>query len=147
MPAYLKLGDIKGNVQDARYKGWIAAESVQLPQNAAATGMSGSRGKQFHSDVTVTMASRSPNPVILRAALEGGHFSPTIIVFDHRGADGAMGLKLEDVMISGHQFSSGQGDRPTESMTLNFSSMTFVTGAELKALIDSSASPRSRRRR
>jgi type VI secretion system secreted protein Hcp len=153
MPAYLKLGDIKGDVQDARYKDWIAIESMQFGTNSLRpTGLGNGReregrDKQFFRDISISMRSSSVSPKLMEATAKGRTFAPVIIVLDDGQPDGARGFKLENVMISSYQVGGSKGgDVPMDAFTLNTTSITVVTGAELKALLAVPVAPQGRRR-
>jgi len=143
MPAYLKLGDLKGDVQDARYKGWIAIESVNLGSDPPGGTASGGRGKQFHPRVTIVMRTGSLSPALFLLTAQGQPIKPVAVIIDNGQPGGAFGLQMENVFMTSYQTGSGsKGDGvPMDSFTLEASSLTQVTGAALGSLTNPSGHP------
>jgi type VI secretion system secreted protein Hcp len=149
MPAYLKIGDIKGEVQDARYKGWIALESVSFGSNRPQGRVSGTeRVFHFVSDIGITMMSGKPTAKMVQAATEGRHLGDVIIVLDGGGdPERDYALVLKDVVITSYQSGPpGQGSTlPIDSFSLNATKVTYVYGAEVKSLQEKTPEPSKRR--
>ena len=124
MPAFMKLGDIKGESGDARFPGWIPLESVQIPLMNPAHGsrvITRGRGEgplALETDITVTMRSSAASPLIQQAVGAGKAFPLVMIVLDPAGT-----VELTNAMISSYSFSSA-GDVPVESLSFNFTNLT-----------------------
>jgi type VI secretion system secreted protein Hcp len=83
------------------------------------------------SEVVVTKATDRFSALLLEDSLIGGEVPVVTIIFtDLSGTGGTsrdwLEVKLENVLLSGYSVSSG-GDRPTESLSLNFTKVTFTS--------------------
>ena len=123
MPAYMKLGDIKGESQDARYPGWIEIQSWSNP-GAVLRG-----GPTDNLDVSKSTDAASPD--ILRAATAGKPFPEVLLVYEHAEPGKSTGLRLINVFVTGYSVSSG-GERAMEQLSLNFQSSEFLQEAQLQ---------------
>ena len=137
--AYLKLGDLNGESTDARYRGWIPLESFSLGQSlGAAPGGGGGSGQTSvkSNDIFVTKLSDRTTADIMKASTKGRHFDHAIICIMGM-PEGSVGsaFLMEDVLITGMQFSGGGGgeSKPLETLSLNFRKMTPGTIADYSA--------------
>ena len=138
MPIYLKLGDFKGDVQDARYKGWIQLESANLGKGLPVTGRTGGTGgtggsgTSIQEPVIVTMLSGSITVKLVQLAGQGKAIPEAVIVLDH-GDKGTLTITMKDVFITNYQFGAagGGGSLPTDTFTLAPLSITFEHGPAL----------------
>jgi len=134
MAIYLQYdkGSIKGDVGQGAHKDWIALDSFQW---GVGRGISGSVGDMKNreasqpsvSEVTVTKSLDSSSPLLCQDGLINKKGVPVEIDFVRTADDkGEVFLKfsLTNVLISGYSMSSG-GDRPTESLTLNFTKFEY----------------------
>jgi type VI secretion system secreted protein Hcp len=132
MPAFLRLGDIKGESGDARFPGWIRLESVQLPQLNQGVGRVSreqQRDQLFVGDITLTMRHGSASSEVANAVASSRHFPSVTIVFDE-----GMTIELTDVLLSGYSFHGSSGDAvPVETVILNFASAEFIPQAQFPA--------------
>ena len=139
MPVYLNYNDlaVKGDVTESNHKTWIEASSFQWGVGrgiSSPTGASADRESSAPSvsEITLTKSQDIATVGLLTAALQGDgvkaviHFCRT----NKDQMDVYLTIELENVMISGYSVSSG-GDRPTESVSLNFTKI-MVKGTQMK---------------
>jgi type VI secretion system secreted protein Hcp len=134
-PAYMKLGDIKGEATAAKdgHKDQIeilsfnAAEAQAAVRDVASGQASGKRdaasglatGKRQHKPFVFTKEIDKSSPKLAEAVANGKVFK-TIEIGDESGT-----YTLTDVVISSVQPSSG-GDRPMESLSLNYTKIEWM---------------------
>jgi type VI secretion system secreted protein Hcp len=132
MAIYMELDGIKGDVTEAGHKGWIELSSFQwgLGRGIGSPKSSASDRESTEasvSEITVGKAVDEASTNLLRAALWGKGKNATIH-FTRTGDDKKqipyIEYKLENVLLSGYSLSSG-GDRPVESLSLNFTRFEF----------------------
>ena len=133
MPIYMKYDGIDGQVTSAGHEKWIELESCQLGVNRMITSPSG-RGANREasapsvSEIVVTKVLDESSTNLLRESL-WGKGKKVEIDFTRTGTDKTqtpyLKLTLENVLLSGLSMSSG-GDRPTESLSLNFTKIEMV---------------------
>jgi type VI secretion system secreted protein Hcp len=128
MPIYVNYDGkkIKGDVSADGYKEWIEVGSFQW---GVGRGISTPVGKDSDressapsvSEITLTKEQDAGSIELLKAALEGEGVKVIIdfVKTDNKKLETYLSFTLEDVLISGYSVSSG-GDRPTESLSLNF---------------------------
>lgn len=130
MPIYMKFGStVKGSVTEEKHKEWIelnsfqwgVGRSISTPVGHAANRESSSPSV---SEIVVTKHMDIASVGLLQAALGGEDPVDTHIEFTQTsGSKGEqrvfLKFELKNTMISGFSMSSG-GDRPSESITLNF---------------------------
>jgi type VI secretion system secreted protein Hcp len=126
MPIYMKYDTIQGDVTATGHEKWIEVNSFQW---GVGRGISSPTGASFDreasapsvSEITVTKATDSASTKLLDASLEGEGV-PVVIDFcktDKGNLEVYLEYTLTNTMISGYSLSSG-GDRPSESLSLNF---------------------------
>ena len=134
MPIYMKYGDIKGDVTAEGHKGadgWVEVNSFQFGIGrgiSSATGGSDDRESSAPSlsEVVVTKPSDVSSYRFMEEALWGEGVEVTIdfCKTDKDKLEVYTTYKLSDCMVSGYSVSSG-GDRPTESISLNFTKILY----------------------
>ncbi len=131
MPIYIKYGDIKGDVTADGHKDWIEINSFQWGVGrgiSSPTGASADRKSSAPSisEIVVTKAQDIATTKLLDDALQGEGVKVTIdfCKTDKGKLETYMTYQLEDCLISGYSISSG-GDRPSESLSLNFTKIEF----------------------
>ena len=128
MPIYLNWNKeaIKGNVTEEGHKGWIELSSFQWGVGrgiASPTGHSANRESSAPSvsEITVSKAVDSSSNKLLTEALQGE--GVTVEIDFCKTEKGKLEVYIQytltNCMISGYSLSSG-GDRPSESISLNF---------------------------
>ena len=134
MPIYIKYGDIKGDVSAEGHKGsdgWVEVNSFQFGVGrgiASPTGGSADREASAPSvsEITLSKTMDVSSYRWLEEALWGEGQAVTIdfVKTDKDKLEVYAQYVLTDCMVSGYSVSSG-GDRPTESLSLNFTKITF----------------------
>jgi type VI secretion system secreted protein Hcp len=147
MAAYLKYGDIKGESLAEGHKGadgWMEIHSVQWGCGRTILTPVGSSAKREAtapniSEITITKLMDSTSARLVQEALVGKGVDAVIELVEtgENKLETFLTLKLSNCMVSGYSVSSG-GDRPTESVTLNFTKIEYVyQGYDDKHKIDS----------
>jgi len=134
--AFLKidgpLGMILGESVDKGHPGWIEISSFQMEiargtQAGAATG-SGA-GKVAVSDILITKTTDKSSPTLKTAFAAGTHFKDAIIELSKPSGDGHTTVyyrvTMNDVFVSADRVGASGGERPTESLTLNFTKIAY----------------------
>lgn len=133
MPIYMKYNDgaVKGDVTAEGHEAWIEVNSFQWGVGrgiSSPTGASADRESSAPSvsEIVVTKPSDLASPKLLNEALQGEGVKVEIdfCKTDAGVLEVYMKYTLEDAMISGYSLSSG-GDRPTESLSLNFTKVEY----------------------
>jgi type VI secretion system secreted protein Hcp len=127
--AFLQLDGVKGESQDANHKDQIELTSWSMGASGGGMGAASSgraAGRANVSEIQITKAHDTASPLLMQAAVTGRHFkNATLYVRKAGAAQPYLEYKLSDVIVSGYQTSSG-GDRPTESMSLNFTKIEML---------------------
>jgi type VI secretion system secreted protein Hcp len=134
MPIYMKFTNpaINGDVTTAGYTQQILLNSLQWGVGraiGAATGKSGNRegSTPTVSEITVSKEFDNASGGLLKEALGTGTKGTAVISFvrtDDGGAKVYLVATLTDVALSSFSLSSG-GDRPSESLSLNFTKIEW----------------------
>lgn len=135
MPIYLQYGPkgkIKGNVTEAGHKEWVEVQSFQWGVGrgiGSPVGRSANREASAPSvsEIVVTKSMDKATFAFLQEALRGEGIEATIhfTTTDKGQLRTYAEYKLTNCMISGYSASSG-GDRPTESISINFTKVEFM---------------------
>jgi type VI secretion system secreted protein Hcp len=135
MAVYLKYGDkIKGESLAEGHKGsdgWIESGSIQWGVGRGISTPVGGSGKREASapsvsEIVLTKNMDSTSPLLCQEALVGKAVT-AIIEMTETGTDKLetyLTLTLTNALISGYSFSSG-GDRPSESLSINFTKIEY----------------------
>lgn len=114
--------------------GTIPAESIQF-------GSGGGRGpgqpQREVREITVTSIQGEHSDALFRASLEGRAADVDVIVQGPGGQ--ALVIKLKGAIVANYSVSSGGGDRPMESWTLDFNAIEFQREGEKKQSDDAGA--------
>jgi type VI secretion system secreted protein Hcp len=116
-----------GEVTAHGYEGWIELQSAQLGQSRRSAGAPGT-GKPIVQEIVVTKVQDSASPKLFKEALNG-EGKLVVIVFVKDGVT-SMTMVLQDTLIGSYSLSGSGGDgstKPMESMSLNFTKITFDT--------------------
>jgi len=121
---FAKLGDIKGESQDAKHKDEIEVLSWSWGVSNTAgpgPGGGGGTGKAAFQDLSLTHSVDRASPSLMQACAAGQHIKDAWITQRKSGKEQHEYLivKMNDVIITGVALASG-GDRPLESVTLNY---------------------------
>ena len=124
-PIYMNWNSqsIPGDVTDVGFAGDILLNSVSWGLGKGVTSAMGSAAggsrQNSVSSLTITKTLDKSTPKLLDQALGGTPTPEVDILFSSGGTQPYLQYTLKNVLISGYSVSSG-GDRPTESMTLDF---------------------------
>lgn len=147
MAIFMKFGDkAAGDVDTAQYKGWINVYSFQFGSGrgiGSATTSGGNR-QGSHASVSEVTISKNHDPATLplwRDSLDGKLNTTVDFSFTRADADNSeyLHITLWDTGVSGFSTSSG-GDRPSESVSLNFAKIEVKT---ITQSVDGSAASNS----
>ena len=136
MPIYTKYDGIDGDVTEQGHDKWIELGSLQFGVGRAigGTASGAAKGREASlcncSEITVTKPADSASQDLMREAMIGAVPGKTVkfeFVTTGQGdsAETYTKFTLEECMISGYSLSSG-GDRPMESLSLNFTKIQFT---------------------
>lgn len=148
MPIYLSYGTVKGAVTADAFKQWIEINSFQFGVGRGISTPTGSAADREASapsisEITVTKPTDVSSLDLLTDACIGEGVDANIVFCTtvKGGIDEYMRYVLSNTMISGYSVSSG-GDRPTESLSLNFTQfqVKFKQNDVLGAKLGSNAS-------
>lgn len=138
MAIYMKYGAIKGSVTEAGHKDWIELGSFQWGVGRGISSPTGSdttreASNPSISEVVVTKSMDGSSPNLFVDAVAGEMNTAVVIEFTMTKAKGVqtfLKYELTNTGLSGYSVSSG-GDRPSESLSLNFTkvSWTFTPAA------------------
>ncbi|HEV3436943.1 MAG TPA: type VI secretion system tube protein Hcp [Gemmata sp.] len=140
MPIYMNYNSlaIKGDVTESTHVGWIEVNSFQWGVGrgiSSPTGGSADRESSAPSvsEIVVTKPEDVSSILLLTESLQGE--GQTVIIDFCKTDKGQLEVYLKftltNTMISGYSISSG-GDRPNESISLNFTKV-LVTGTQMDA--------------
>ena len=131
-------GSIAGDVTDKAFTGWIELSSFQWGIGRGITSpTSGSEADREGSlpsvsEIVITKNQDSASGNLMRAVCGTGDFAKGKTVkidFVRTGSGGGsekyLEFEMENTLVSGWSQSSG-GDRPSESVTLNFTKVSFT---------------------
>jgi type VI secretion system secreted protein Hcp len=132
-PIYMKFEGIDGEVTVQGHEKEIELNSFQFGVGRAITSPTGGSSNREASlpsisEITITKMMDKASTKLFEEALLGTGNKKVDIFFVLIGGQGApvtyAQYTLENVLVSGYSVSSG-GDRPTESLSLNFAKITF----------------------
>ena len=134
MPIYVQYGTLKGDVTAEGHVGWIEVNSFQWGVGrgiSSPTGGSSDREASAPSvsEVVVTKPTDIATVSILSESLEGEGQDVTIdfCKTDKGALNVYLSFTMNNTMVSGFSMSSSGGDRPQESISLNFTKIQCVT--------------------
>ncbi|MBR0777206.1 type VI secretion system tube protein Hcp [Bradyrhizobium diazoefficiens] len=116
---------LMGEVTAHGFEGWIELQSAQLGQSRR-----GGTGRPSVQEIVVSKVQDSASPKLFKESLNG-EGKLVVIAFVSDGVT-TMTMVLQDTLIGSYQLSGSGGDgstRPIESMSLNFTKITFDTSS------------------
>jgi len=136
MPIYLNYDGIPGDVTAKGHEQWIDVSSLQWGVGRGITAASGSEADREGStpsisEIVITKSNDSASPNLFRASCgtapvgEGKTVKIDFCKTDVDQPEPYLQFELENTLVSGWSMSSG-GDRPTESVSLNFTKVTMT---------------------
>jgi type VI secretion system secreted protein Hcp len=128
----LKFGtEIKGDSQVEGHDGWITVDSLQLGVGRSITTSGGGKDRDTSnpsfSEVTITKSTDIASSDLFFQAICGKSLGKATFEFIQTGGDKLQTFlvyELTDPIVSGYSMSSG-GERPSESLTLNFTKISM----------------------
>jgi type VI secretion system secreted protein Hcp len=135
VPIYMKIEGINGEVTTKGFEKYIELQSAQLGHSRAVNTREsggGTRGTPQMTEIVITKYNDGTSATLFRESLMGKGKKVTI-VFAATGVDKStpyLTLELENTLISSYNMSGTGGDghdKPIESLTLNFTKVTFKT--------------------
>lgn len=135
MPIYMKYDGIDGSVTTKGWEKWIDLQSAQLGVHRhmtmpAGVGQNREASTPSVGEIVVTKNQDCASTALFKAALWGSGKKVKIDFVKTEGnqADKYLQVELENTMVSSYSSSGhGGGDRPMESLSLNFLKITYVT--------------------
>jgi type VI secretion system secreted protein Hcp len=133
MPAFMKLGDIKGEATDAGHKDWILIESMSAPiyRNipAGARDNERVRGSTTIGDVVLVRQLDKSSVKLQEACANGTFFKEVTLHLCSQLADKAepyLEYKLSDCIITSYSFhGTAEGGKPSEEITMNYTKVAW----------------------
>jgi len=140
MPIYMGIFEkphvldrkFRGEVKAKGYEGWIQLQSAQLGTNRNITTPTG-RGTNREAsapatqEIVITKLQDSVSTALYRETL-GGEGKLIVIAFVKEDGTTSMTLVLQNTLMSSYSVSGHGGvtdSRPTESLSINFTNITF----------------------
>ena len=141
---FLKIDGIDGEAVDEAHSAWIDVLSVDwgstgTPVRAATTVRQGSAerkrpGRVKYGDITLKKGYDASSPKLAEACANGKHIPKMSLEWTTSTSDGSryMRVELQDVVISSYRIDATGGDRPMESVSLNFAKVktTYIPQEE-----------------
>jgi len=132
MAIYLHYEGIEGQATHQEHSKWIDIGSVQWGIGRGISTPTGSTANREASEpsiseITITKTMDNSSPKIFTESATGRKGKTVKIHFVSTGSPGETYVEytLTNTLISGYSISSG-GDRPTESLSLNFTKIEFL---------------------
>jgi type VI secretion system secreted protein Hcp len=132
MPIYMNYDGVTGDVTAKGHENWIELSSFQWGIGRGITSpVGGSKDREASapsvSEIVVTKISDNSTTDMLKQSLTGDGKTVKIdfCKTDKDQFTPYYQIELDNTLISGLSFSSG-GDRPMESISLNFTKVTFT---------------------
>ncbi len=128
---YIKIGDIKGESTDSSHKDWSDISSMSWGIRCEVDPATGtSTGQLKIEEVTFSKYIDKSSPILMLHACAGspdiGDLTMTFNDPNRNGGDDYIKITFFKVEISGYASSMSEGEPvPTESVSLNFSKITF----------------------
>ena len=138
MPAFMKLGDIKGEATDSEHSDWIIIESMSSPIYRSipegAKDQQRTKGETTLGDIVV-MRELDKSSTKLQEACANGSFFPEVEIHFcstvKNKQEPYLTYLLKDVIVSSYSFQGmASGDPlPSESITLGYTEVewTYIT--------------------
>lgn len=131
MAIYLKFGKITGNVTEGEHKDWITVSSVQWGVGRGISTPVGSSANREASapsvsEVVITKEMDIASTALFMESVKGNKGEEVKINIVATGSPPRLfcTYTLSNALVSGYSVSTG-GDRPTESISLNFTKLEF----------------------
>ena len=124
--------DVKGEATQKGFEGKMEllsfSHGVAMQITGDISNTERTSGKPSHQDLTVTKYLDAASPVLNQACCEGKEF-PQVVLSIGRNDDGGvselMRYTLRGVIISSISIGGGGGDKPVETLTLNYNKIEW----------------------
>jgi type VI secretion system secreted protein Hcp len=136
---YMQIDGIKGDSTDSEHKDWIEilsfSQTVSQPAPVALTSTGGeTRARTEHQDFVVNKYVDLASPKLYEACSTGKQVKSATIKLKRSSKKGKgkvefLVFKMDQVFIS-QVTTSGNGDSPTESLTLNYGKINWTYTAQ-----------------
>ena len=145
MPIYMNYTGIEGSVTAEDHKAWIEVDSFQWGIGRGISGGTGSganreSGRPSVSEIVITKTLDAASPKLSQELIKTTKGVDVKIDFVRTGdgkAEAYLKIVLTNTLIAGYSLSSG-GERPTESVSLNFTKFEYnYTGMKADGKPDS----------
>lgn len=129
MPAYMKLGDIKGEATDTDHKEWILLDSMSSPMfrsvPSGAKDQQRTKGETTLGDIAVSRQLDKSSTKLQEACANGTFFKEVEIHFCttvKNKQEPYLTYKLSDVIVSSYSFhgNSSGSPLPSEQVTMGY---------------------------
>ena len=127
----IKLGKINGDSEIAGHEKWITVDSLQFGVGRSITISGGGKDRDTSnpsfSEITVSKGMDISSPDVFIGACGGSAADKAEIHFIQTAEEKNqvyLKLDLDEPLISSYSMSSG-GERPMESVSINFTKMTY----------------------
>ena len=125
--------DVRGESTRGNYAGKIEllsfSHGVAMQITGDISSSERTSGRPIHQDLTVTKYLDNASPVLNQSCCEGKSFPQVDIIIgrdDHGGRVAElMRYTLKNVLISSVSIGGGGGDRPVETLTLNYTEIKW----------------------
>src|ERR1700719_746283 len=131
MPIYMKYGKIDGTVTAAGHEKWVQCDSFQWGVGRGISTPVGAAQERETSapsvsEITISKSLDGASPKLLQEALtgKGAKVQLDFVQTQSDKLETYLTISLANTMISGFSASSG-GDRPSESLSLNFTAIEY----------------------
>lgn len=131
MPIYMHYDGIDGDVSATGHEKWIELQSCQLGVNRHITNPTGKGANREAtapslSEIVVTKVTDAASVKLFSASLwgEGKKVKIDFCKTDKDAFEPYLQIELENTLVSNYSVSSG-GDRPMESLSLNYTKITY----------------------
>ncbi|MDB5407384.1 MAG: hypothetical protein JWL84_2296 [Rhodospirillales bacterium] len=131
MPIYMQYGKIDGTVTATGHEKWIECNSFQFGVGRGISTPVGAAQERETSapsvsEITLSKSFDGASPLLLQEALtgKGTQVQLDFVQTQANKLETYLTISLTNTMISGFSASSG-GDRPSESLSLNFTKIEY----------------------
>lgn len=135
MPIFMNYDGIQGDVTSQGHEQWIELTSFQWGVGRGITSATASSADREGStpsvsEAVVTKVTDGSSGNLFRASCgtqpvgEGKTVKIDFVKTDQSGSEPYLQIEMENTLVSGYSMSSG-GDRPTESISMNFTKITI----------------------
>ena len=135
MPAFMKLGDIKGEATAAGHQEWILVDSLSAPVHRSiprgAKDQQRTKGETVLGDVVVVRQMDKSSPKLMEACANGTFFDEVQIHLAttvKNRQEPYLKYKLHNVIVTSYSFHGLASDElpPTEEVTFNYTKANWI---------------------